>query len=157
MKRCPITYEVISSQENYSQRGLRELSPQLNDLMPLALTATEQRTTALELVGKMSIQGVQPKLSARLKIKEKHFAIVDKNGRFILKPQSIDFPELPENEAISMSLAATIRLEVPVHGLVYSKDGSMTYFIKRFDRTGHANKVAVEDFAIGIVNETGEP
>jgi serine/threonine-protein kinase HipA len=128
MKHCPITYEIISDQENYSQRGLRLLSPQLKKLSPLELSADEQRQEALDRVGKMSIQGVQKKLSAQLKIKEGCFELVDQNGQYILKPQSDNFPELPENEAITMSLAKTIGLEVPVHGLVYSKDNSMTYF-----------------------------
>jgi serine/threonine-protein kinase HipA len=44
-------------------------------------------------------------------------------------------------------MATLIGLEVPVHGLVYSKDSSMTYFIKRFDRLGKTKKLAVEDFA----------
>ena len=147
MKRCPITYEIISAQENYSQRGLRFLSPQLKDLSPLELSADEQRKEALDRVGKMSIQGIQKKLSAQLKIKAGCFELVDQNGHYILKPQSDIYPELPENEAITMSLAKTIGLEVPIHGLVYSKDQSMTYFIKRFDRIGHNKKLALEDFA----------
>ncbi|MCW8444712.1 lpg2370 family Dot/Icm T4SS effector [Fluoribacter gormanii] len=147
MKRCPITYDVISDQENYSQRGLHLLSPQLKNLSPLDLSADEQRQEAIARVGKMSIQGVQKKLSAKLKIKEKCFEIVDQKGHYILKPQSEIYPELPENEAITMTLAKTIGLEVPVHGLVYSKDNSLTYFIKRFDRIGHNKKLALEDFA----------
>lgn len=147
MKHCPITYEIISDQENYSQRGLRSLSHQLKNLSPLNLSADEQRQEAIDRIGKMSIQGVQKKLSAQLKVNAGCFEIVDLNGHYILKPQSDTYPELPENEAITMSLAKTIGLEVPVHGLVYSKDASMTYFIKRFDRMGHSQKLAVEDFA----------
>lgn len=147
MKRCPITYELISDQEDYSQRGLKLLSPQLKSLKPLDLNADEQRQEAINRVGKMSVQGIQKKLSAQLKVKAGYFEIVDQNGHYILKPQSDIYPELPENEAITMSLAKTIGLEVPVHGLVYSKDNSMTYFIKRFDRAGHNQKLAVEDFA----------
>lgn len=146
MKRCPITYEVITEQENYSQRGLHLLSPQLKDLQPLEYSAAEQRQQALALVGKMSLQGVQIKLSAQLKIKEGCFEVVDQNGRYILKPQSEYYLELPENEALTMSLAAIFGLEVPVHGLVYSKDKTMTYFVKRFDRLGHQKKLAMEDF-----------
>ncbi|MCX7115755.1 MAG: HipA domain-containing protein [Gammaproteobacteria bacterium] len=147
MKHCPITYEVISDEETYSQRGLHILSAQLNNLYPLTLNADEQRQEAVARVGKMSIQGVQTKFSAQLKIKEERFEMVDQQGHFILKPQSEYYAELPENEAITMTLAATIGLEVPVHGLVYSKDNSMTYFIKRFDRIGHNKKLALEDFA----------
>ncbi len=96
---------------------------------------------------KMSVQGVQPKLSAILNIKKGMFDIVDKNGRYILKPQHHIFPELPQNENLTMHLAATIGIRVPLNGLVYSKDNSFTYFIKRFDRRGQKDKVAVEDFA----------
>lgn len=32
-------------------------------------------------------------------------------------------------------------------GLIYSKEHSLTYFIKRFDRKGQKDKVAIEDFA----------
>jgi serine/threonine-protein kinase HipA len=38
-------------------------------------------------------------------------------------------------------------LEVPIHGLLWSKDNTLTYFIKRFDRKGQNDKVPVEDFA----------
>lgn len=147
MKHCPITYELISDDVYYSQQGLKLLSPQLKNLDPLALTASEQREQAIIRIGKMSIQGVQAKLSAVLKVKEGQFNLVDQYGKYILKPQSEHYPELPENEAITMSLAATIGIEVPIHGLVYSKDNTMTYFIKRFDRVGRHNKLAVEDAA----------
>lgn len=152
MKRCPITYEIIPGNANYSSRGLKLLSPKLKDLHSLALSAAEQRMEAVALAGKMSIQGVQTKLSAQLKIKEECFEIVDQYGHYILKPQSESFPELPQNEAVTMSLAKMINLEVPAHGLVYSKDNSMTYFIKRFDRVGHNKKLAIEDFA-QLLNE----
>lgn len=156
MKHCPITYETIANNEDYSVRGLHLLSPQLNNLQRLALTAAEQRREAVARVGKMSIQGVQTKLSAQLKIKAGCFELVDQNGHYILKPQSEYYPELPENEALTMSLATTIGLEVPVHGLVYSEDNSMTYFIKRFDRAGHHKKIAQEDFAqlLGLDRQT---
>jgi serine/threonine-protein kinase HipA len=147
MKRCPITYEEISQQENYSQRGLHSLSAQLKNLNSLDLSADEQRQEAIDRVGKMSIQGIQKKLSAKLKIKDERFEIVDQNGQYILKPQSDIYPELPENEAITMTLAKTIGLDVPVHGLVYCKDNSLSYFVKRFDRVGHNQKLALEDFA----------
>lgn len=147
MKRCPITYELIGDSEDYSKNGLKLLSPKLLHLAPLSLSAEEQRQEAINRVGKMSIQGVQAKLSAQLKTKEGYFELVDEKGQYILKTQSGHYPELPENEAITMKLASTIGIEVPVCGLLYAKDNSMTYFIKRFDRFGHGKKLAVEDFS----------
>lgn len=147
MKRCPITYEEIGAHEWYSRQGLRRLSPQLKHLNPLNLSAAEQRMEAIARAGKMSIQGVQTKLSACQNIKEARFDIVDQYGHYILKPQSEFYPELPENEALTMTLAKLIGIEVPPHGLVYSKDDKMTYFIKRFDRAPQQKKYALEDFA----------
>ncbi len=146
MNRCPITYELCE-ENSFNLRGLKHLSPKLKTLALLDFTAEELRAEAMQRASRMSIQGVQPKLSAILNIKDGVFEIVDKNGRYILKPQHHIFPELPQNEDLSMRLAESIGIEVSLHGLIYSKDGSLTYFIKRFDRKGQKDKVAVEDFA----------
>jgi len=95
----------------------------------------------------MSIQGVQPKLSALLSIKDEKFILVDKGGKYILKPQHQIYIQLPEIEDLTMKLASEIGLEIPIHGLLWSKDNTLTYFIKRFDRKGQNDKVPVEDFA----------
>jgi serine/threonine-protein kinase HipA len=155
MNRCPITYNLCE-EKYYSEKGLKLLSPTLKTLTFLDFTAEELRAEAMQRASKMSIQGVQPKLSATLNIKEGAFEIVDKNGRYILKPQHHIFPELPQNEDLTMRLAASIGIEVPLHGLIYSKDGSLTYFIKRFDRKGQKDKIAVEDFAqlSGMIRDT---
>ena len=46
-----------------------------------------------------------------------------------------------------MRMAGLSGIEVPPHGLLYGLDGAMTYFVKRFDRTGRKGKLHVEDFA----------
>lgn len=146
MNRCPITYQPCG-ESLYSEKGLKLLSPVLKKLDLLSFSAEELRTEATIRATKMSIQGVQPKLSAVLNIKEGRFDVVDKNGRYILKPQHHIFPELPQNEDLTMHLASTVGIDVPLHGMVYSKDRSLTYFIRRFDRKGQKDKVPVEDFA----------
>lgn len=149
-KRCPITYEPIPpipKEAKYSQKGLKLLSPSLKNLEDLPYSAEEQRIEARMRAHKISIQGVQPKLSARLSAVEGRFEIVDIGGKFILKPQNGVYPELPENEDVTMRMASAAGIETPLHGLVYSKDGSKTYFIRRFDRAGHRDKVPLEDFA----------
>lgn len=145
VNRCPITYEL--TENTYSAAGLRSLSPGLTELNIFPYSAEEQIREAAQRASKMSVQGVQPKLSAVLDIKRKIFEIVDKNGQFILKPRNYIYPELPENEDLSMKMAKLAGIDTPVHGLIYSKDGTMTYFIKRFDRIGRNRKLPVEDFA----------
>lgn len=147
MNHCPITYEPISVGERYSKHGLKILSPALKNLLDFPYSAQEQRLEAQARSSKLSIQGVQPKLSAKLNIKKSIFEIVDKGGRYIFKPQIENYPNVPENEDLTMRLAATVGIEVPNHGLIYSKDGSLTYFIRRFDRQGQKTKLHVEDFA----------
>lgn len=146
MNRCPITYEPLPEGTTYSQNGLKLLNRNLASLAPLEFTAEQQRQEAISRAGKMSIQGIQLKLSAVLRITEGRFEVVNRGGRYILKPQSLDFPELPENEDVTMRMAAAVGIEVPVHGLLRSVDDSFTYFIKRFDREGR-DRLPVEDFA----------
>ncbi|MCJ8499681.1 HipA domain-containing protein [Desulfatitalea alkaliphila] len=153
MSICPITYEACEGK--YSLRGLQKLSRSLKQLQDLPYSAADQVFEAAARAPRMSIQGVQPKLSAVLNTRKNGFRFVDKGGRYILKPQNPQYRHLPENEDLSMRLAATSGISVPLHGLVYSKDGSMTYFIRRFDRAG-TKKFAVEDFAqlLGLSRDT---
>lgn len=144
---CPITYEPLLPDERYSKRGLKLLSPKLTTLEDLPFSATELQNEALARADKMSIQGVQPKLSAILDSAHNTFQVVDNGGLYILKPQSALYEQAPENEDLSMRMAKRLGIEVPLHGLVYSKDDSFTYFIKRFDRKSRKQKIALEDFA----------
>ena len=144
MNKCPITYELCG-QNKYSLTGLKKLSSKLRHLDDLPLDSNGLRQEAMLRAAKLSVQGVQPKLSARLNIRDQTFDIVDSRAKFILKPQT-DYPELPENEDLTMHLAEAAGFEVPLHGMIFAQDQSLVYFIQRFDRKGHS-KIATEDFA----------
>ena len=146
MNRCPITYELCGNNK-YSEKGLRMIAPKLTHLNDLPYTAAELRQEAANRAKKLSIQGVQPKLSATISVVEQEFKIVDQFGTYIIKPQNDLFPELPQNEDVTMRMAKVFGLDVPLHGMLYAKDGSLSYFIKRFDRYGKGKKLATEDFA----------
>lgn len=146
MNRCPITYELCGN-DKYSEKGLRMIAPKLTQLNDLPYTAAELRQEAANRAKKLSIQGIQPKLSATISIVEQEFKIVDQFGTYIIKPQNDLFPELPQNEDVTMRMAKVFGLDVPFHGMIYAKDGSLSYFIKRFDRYGKGKKLATEDFA----------
>lgn len=145
MNCCPITYLQCSG--IYSEKGLKLLSRNLKGLNRLDFSSTELRQEAALRADKISIQGVQPKLSAQLSIREQRFKLVDQNGHYILKPQLPDYPQVPENEDVTMRLAQLAGIDVPLHGLLYGKDNQLTYFIRRFDRTLRNEKVHTEDFA----------
>lgn len=145
MPQCLLTYNAIS-QGCYSPDGLKKIDRNLKGLEIFDYTVDEQLLQAKKYATKLSIQGVQPKLSARLNVAKTRFDIVERKGNYILKPQHRDYAQLPENEDLSMKLAQMAGIDVPIHGLIRCKDESLTYFIKRFDRKGHG-KVPIEDFA----------
>ncbi len=112
------------------------------------LTLAEISLKAQEMVGKMSISGVQPKLSVRLSDKdnEPRLEISGEGGQYILKPQVQAFANLPENEELCMTIAQDLGIDVPAHCLVHLKDKSLAYVVKRFDREGRG-KIHQEDFS----------
>lgn len=146
MNICPITYNLCGD-KRYSAEGIRKFSRRLETLADFPYSASEQRKEAALRASKMSVQGLQPKLSVRLNLKQAAFEITDIGGRYLIKPQHDIYPELPENEDLSMRLAETVGISVPFHGLIYCKDQTFSYVIKRFDREGRSGKLAVEDFA----------
>jgi serine/threonine-protein kinase HipA len=156
MAYCPIHLEPLPTGRSYSEAGLKTIHSKLKHLEPLEYSYAAQLKEVRRRSDKMSIQGVQPKLSAVLKLKDSSFALVDRGGRFILKPNPLAYEEVPANEALTMRMAAEAGIEVPAHGLLRAKDGSWVYFVKRYDRVGRTGKVHVEDFAqlSGATRET---
>ena len=147
MPNCPITLELIPAGQMYSTVGLKSIHPRLTKLENLQYSNKEQLRQVQMRSDKMSIQGVQPKLSAVLSLKKAAFELVDCRGRFILKPNPLEYEEVPANEALTMRMAVAAGIEVPVHGLLSALDGSWVYFVKRYDREGRSRKIHVEDFA----------
>jgi len=156
MAYCPIHLEPLPTGRSYSEAGLKTIHSKLKHLEPLEYSYAAQLKEVRRRSDKMSIQGVQPKLSAVLKLKDSSFALVDRGGRFILKPNPLAYEEVPANEALTMRIAAEAGIEVPAHGLLRANDASWVYFVKRYDRVGRTGKVHVEDFAqlSGATRET---
>ena len=100
---------------------------------------------AQELSGKLSISGVQPKLSVKLDEKQNMLIPVAEGGEYILKPQTPTFANIPENEQCCMEIAKELNIEVPLHCLIPLKDKSLSYVVKRFDREKGV-KIHQEDF-----------
>ena len=94
-----------------------------------------------------SLTGVQPKLSLNL---SKHkgcsrLTIVGLWGEYIFKPQTEDYPQLPENEDLTMHLAEAAKISVVPHSLIRLSDGRLGYITKRIDRTKAGEKIDMED------------
>lgn len=95
----------------------------------------------------LTITGVQAKLSLDIE-KQKHgqrFTIVGLWGRYILKPQTDQYPSLPELEDVTMHLAQDAGIAVVPHTLIRFDDGNLCYLTRRIDRTDKGQKLPMED------------
>ena len=123
----------------YDDKTLRDMFGK--PISPVILfSMAEVSRQAQRLAGKMSISGVQPKLSVRLDGEE--LVPTQRNGRYILKPQTLTFAELPQNEYLCMQMGKRFGLLTADCLLLELSDGSPAYLVKRFDRRKKGRKVA---------------
>lgn len=100
----------------------------------------------------IAVPGVQPKLSLTL---VKSALEGDKNsrltvvgalgGNYIFKPPSAIFPEMPQNEHLTMRMAEAFRMKTAKSSLIRLKSGELSYITKRFDRTDLGEKIHMID------------
>jgi serine/threonine-protein kinase HipA len=74
----------------------------------------------------------------------KRFTIVGLWGGYILKPPSVQYPEMPEVESLTMHLASVAKIKVVPHSLIRLKSGQLAYITKRIDRINQ-QKLHMED------------
>lgn len=99
----------------------------------------------------VAVPGVQPKLSMSLvkKVKEgtdSRLTVVGAlGGHFIFKPPSDRFPEMPQNEHLTMRIAEAFGIRVVPSSLIRLASGELSYITKRIDRLDSGEKVHMID------------
>ena len=101
----------------------------------------------------ITVPGVQPKLSLgwiNSEIEDGHkgrLTILNAlDGNYILKPPNTHYPEMPENEHLSMKLAESLGIHVVPHNLIRLLSGELCYLTKRIDRDPNGTKIHMIDF-----------
>jgi serine/threonine-protein kinase HipA len=123
----------------YNDKTLREMfGKPVRPAIPLTLADVAQQ--ARKFAGKMSISGVQPKLSVRLD--DEGLLPTERDGRYILKPQTLGFAQLPQNEYLCMQMGKLFGLLTADCLLLELSDGSPAYLVKRFDRRKKGQNIA---------------
>jgi len=95
--------------------------------------------------------GVQQKLSLHLDSIQgsTKLTLVNHPSGYILKPQSPEYPHLPQLESVAMHLADAAMVQAVEHALVRLENGQLAYITKRIDRRfmkDTVTKIAMEDF-----------
>lgn len=114
----------------------------------LDLTEAIARDTAIaQLRDGQGLTGVQKKISADYVNASNKLQLRDALSGYIIKPQSNDYPQLPENEALCMELAELAGLPVVPHTLLRTTHGELVYLTRRVDRTDAGVALQQEDMA----------
>jgi serine/threonine-protein kinase HipA len=99
----------------------------------------------------VAVPGVQPKLSMSV-VKETRensdtrLTVVGALGvQYILKPPSSKYPEIPENEHVTMRIAEAYGIRVVPSSLIRLASGELSYITKRIDRTTNGGKIHMID------------
>ena len=149
MQRCLYCYQPL-------EQGQTDFHPQCSKKLfgtttppELPYTKDDIESLALQVVrSQVTVTGVQPKLSVDLEKEangKKRFTIVGLWGKYILKPQTELYVNLPENEDLTMHLATMVNIKTVPHSLIRFKDGSLAYITKRIDRDKKKGKIHMED------------
>jgi serine/threonine-protein kinase HipA len=101
----------------------------------------------------ITVPGVQPKLSLgwiKKELENRHqgrLTIMDAlEGNYILKPQNAQYPQMPENEHLSMKLAALFKIDIVPVNMIRLASGELCYITKRIDRNPDGSKNHMIDF-----------
>lgn len=150
MNKCLYCYKPLAKGEaDYHKACARKIFESAT-VPVLPYTRANIKELAREIVSaSTTVTGVQAKLS--LDISRSHagehqrFTIVGLWGRYILKPQTDRFANLPENEDLTMHMAEAAGIKTVPHSLIRFADGELCYITRRIDRTKKGAKIAMED------------
>ena len=153
-KKCLYCYKILAnpvggdfhvhcSLDFFGTKKEPSLPYSLKDMAGLAKNIVDRSVT---------VPGVQPKLSLTL-VNE---AINDGNknrltvvgalgGNYIFKPPSEQYPEMPQNEHLTMRIAEALGIQTVKSSLIRLESGELAYITKRIDRTENGEKIHMLD------------
>lgn len=136
-------FHKVCSLEFFGTRKAPILDYSFNQMTELAKNVVERS---------ISVPGVQPKLSLSIvgdalnKGEAKRLTVVGAlGGNYIFKPPSVNYPEMPQNEHVTMRIAEAFGINTVQSSLIRLKSGELSYITKRVDRTANGEKIHMLD------------
>lgn len=150
---CPGT--LAEGFNTYSPGCLRKLfnGKKVNHVLPYEPPQQSEEVAEqfMENRKRLSISGVQEKLSLLLEKNQLRLTNEGEQGTYILKPIPRDLKkvdQVPANEHLTMQIARQVYgINTAENAMIFFKNGSPAYITKRFDVKGVGGKWGSEDFA----------
>lgn len=121
-------------------------------VLPYQLSEMEKLATEAAQLS-ITVPGVQPKLSLgwlKTQLEDGHMGRLTimnaLDGNYILKPQNSLYPQMPENEHLSMKLAELFKIDIVPVNMIRLQSGELCFITKRIDRNSDGSKNHIIDF-----------
>jgi serine/threonine-protein kinase HipA len=139
------TYSEACLKRMFNRKKVSHFLPYTsNQYGPDAEKIRESRT-------RISVSGVQEKISIVLDKNNLRVTEVGEQGQYILKPIPYDLERVsmvPTNEHLTMQIARQVyKIYTAENALIFFRDGAPAYLTKRFDLRSDGTKYGQEDFA----------
>jgi serine/threonine-protein kinase HipA len=161
IKYCPGT--LAEGFDTYSKTCLKKVfnGKKISHILPYnpPQVSEEDAEKFLENRKRISISGVQEKLSLLLDKNKLRLTKEGEQGTYILKPVPRDLKkvdQVPANEHLTMQVARQVYgINTAENALVFFENGELAYITKRFDVKEDTAKWGIEDFAT-LAGKTSE-
>lgn len=149
--KCLYCYETLEGEVDFHKKcSMRFFGSATPPQVPFSIDQMSE--LAKHIIDRsVAVPGVQPKLSMSV-VKEAQESAVTRltvvgalGGQYIFKPPSDQFPEMPENEHVTMRIAEAYGIRVVPSSLIRLASGELSYITKRVDRTEKGEKVHMLD------------
>ena len=144
LDKAEVDYHAKCNKAFYGSKYAPVLPYQLSEMEKLAKEAAQLSIT---------VPGVQPKLSLgwlKTQLEDGHMGRLTimnaLDGNYILKPQNSLYPQMPENEHLSMKLAELFKIDVVPVSMIRLQSGELCFITKRIDRNSDGSKNHMIDF-----------
>lgn len=150
--RCPSTLKPGFT--TYSPTALRKVfeGKRVSHILPFESPDKSQAVNEafMENRRRLSISGVQKKISLRLDKNKLRLTGQGENGQYILKPIPDDLKrtdQVPANEHLTMQLAEQVfDIQTAGNAMIFFTDDQPAYITRRFDYKEDSSKRLMEDF-----------
>lgn len=149
--RCLYCYQTIEEGTDYHEKCAKAffgtphppiIEYSLDQMEELAKKVVERSVAVPGVQAKLSmslIRNTKDQSDSRLTV------IGALGGLFILKPPSEKYPEMPENEHVTMRIAEAFGIRVVPSSLIRLASGELAYITKRIDRKNSGEKIHMID------------